>query len=166
MHIYYPTRYEEHKGVSESLIAFKQGYQIPIDRFTIEVEEALHNLNGGDTSTLEGKYIALVPSHTKGQWSSSMKKMTAKICANFKMVNYSDSIERTQDHPKLAYGGDRSIESHIQTLGVKPGCEIKGKEIIVMDDITTTGNSILACARVLRDAGAKKVMAIALAKTY
>jgi ComF family protein len=41
--------------------------------------------------------------------------------------------------------------------------EISGKSFILVDDVITTGSTINACARVLQDAGAKRVHAAAIA---
>ncbi len=42
---------------------------------------------------------------------------------------------------------------------------IREKKIIVIDDVFTTGATLKACARVLREAGAAKVLALTAAKT-
>ena len=43
--------------------------------------------------------------------------------------------------------------------------KIVGKTILLMDDIVTTGSTLSECARVLKDAGAKQVKALTLART-
>lgn len=165
LHPYYPKRFKEHSGVSESIIFFKQGYQIPIDRFTDEMKEALLQKADNDKSKFEKKYLVLVPSHTEGKWSLSLEKMAKKLCQELNMTDYSKALERVREHEKLATGGDRSIESHISTMQINPEYDIKGKEIIVLDDVTTSGNSLLASAKILKDAGAGQVSAIAIGKT-
>ena len=165
LHPYYPTRFVEHSGVSESIIEFKQGYQIPIDRFTNEMKEALIQLSNNDRSKFEGRCLVVVPSHTEGKWSQSLQKMAKKLCQELNMTDCSQALERVKEHEKLATGGDRSIESHISTMKVNTKYNIKGKKVIVLDDVTTSGNSLLASARILKDAGADRVSAIAIGKT-
>ena len=43
--------------------------------------------------------------------------------------------------------------------------KIVGKTILLMDDIVTTGATLSECARILKDAGAKQVKALTLART-
>ena len=40
-------------------------------------------------------------------------------------------------------------------------CEFNGENIIIFDDVYTTGSTVSECAKVLRDAGAGSVCAIA-----
>lgn len=47
----------------------------------------------------------------------------------------------------------------------KAGNNIFGKNIILIDDIFTTGSTLSECAKVLKEAGAKKITVITLAKT-
>ena len=43
-------------------------------------------------------------------------------------------------------------------------CEVRGKKIILIDDVTTSGTTFAEAARVLRSGGAKKILALAVAK--
>lgn len=42
--------------------------------------------------------------------------------------------------------------------------EIKGRKILLVDDVYTTGSTMIECARVLREAGAKKVIGLVIAR--
>lgn len=165
LHPYYPTRYVEHSGVSESIIAFKQGYQIPIDRFTEEMRAALLEHLGNDASKLKGRCLVVMPSHSAGKWGKALLKMAGKLCQELNMLDYSCALERVTEHEKLTAGGDRSIDSHIATMKLNPAFDVKGKKVVILDDVTTTGNSLIASAQILWSAGAEKVAAIAIGKT-
>jgi len=43
--------------------------------------------------------------------------------------------------------------------------DVKGKKVVILDDVTTTGNSLIASAQILWSVGAEKVAAIAIGKT-
>jgi ComF family protein len=42
--------------------------------------------------------------------------------------------------------------------------KIKARRILLVDDITTTGSTIFECARILKEAGAKEIWAVVIAK--
>lgn len=44
-------------------------------------------------------------------------------------------------------------------------CNPKGKKFLLIDDVITTGATVNACARLLREAGAEKVFPISIART-
>lgn len=165
LHPYYPKRYVEHSGVSESIIAFKKNDQQSIDRFTKEMKEALLEQMGNDASKLIGKCLVVLPSHSVGEWSKALLQMARKLCKELYMQDYSYALKRVTEHEKLTTGGDRSVDSHIATMKLDPAFDVKGKQIIVLDDVATTGNSLFASYRILISAGAKKVGAIVIGKT-
>lgn len=49
-------------------------------------------------------------------------------------------------------------------FALKEGTEVKGKRIILVDDVFTTGSTLAECARVLKRAGATAVFAVTLAR--
>lgn len=48
----------------------------------------------------------------------------------------------------------------------KEGVSLKGKRILLVDDIVTTGASMAECARVLRQMGAKEIVAVSVSIAY
>jgi predicted amidophosphoribosyltransferase len=42
---------------------------------------------------------------------------------------------------------------------------VKGRTILLVDDVTTTGNTLNECARMLKRAGSKEVFCLTLART-
>ncbi len=52
-----------------------------------------------------------------------------------------------------------------RTMTVERGVSLDGKLILIIDDIVTTGASLLAASKLLLDAGAEQVMPMALAAT-
>jgi ComF family protein len=52
-----------------------------------------------------------------------------------------------------------------RAFGLDGKPDLKGRRIILVDDVATTGNTMNECARVLKKAGCKKVFCLALART-
>lgn len=44
--------------------------------------------------------------------------------------------------------------------------EVKGKSILLLDDMITTGSTVEECARILKEGGAKRVIALSIATTH
>ena len=108
--------------------------------------------------------ICVVPSHDPEKVDSGIRTL-AKMLAENGRVDGTDCLVRYKKIDKLSDGGKRSIQIHINSIKVQSTNLIKGKEILLIDDVTTTGNSLIACKRILMDNGAKKVKCLALGKT-
>ena len=66
---------------------------------------------------------------------------------------------------KLAVGGERRKCIHYNSIRVSQNISIKGEDILLLDDTTTTGNSLLACRDILLANGARSVEMLALGRT-
>jgi predicted amidophosphoribosyltransferase len=51
-----------------------------------------------------------------------------------------------------------------KAFAVRDKSAVKNKVILLVDDIATTGSTIFECARALKDAGAKEIYAIVVAR--
>ncbi len=64
--------------------------------------------------------------------------------------------------------GKRNAAARAQNVraafAVKPGRDVRGKRILLVDDVFTTGATVGECARVLRRAGARSVDVLTLAR--
>jgi ComF family protein len=65
--------------------------------------------------------------------------------------------------------GKRNAEGRARNVraafAVKPGRDVRGKRVLLIDDVFTTGATVAECARVLRRAGAAAVDVLTLART-
>lgn len=73
-------------------------------------------------------------------------------------------LKRTKSIDKLATGGRREKEVHMKSISTVEEMAVTGDIILLMDDVTTTGNSLYACKEILLSHGAKEVEMFALGK--
>ena len=65
-------------------------------------------------------------------------------------------------HRRLNVQGTFEVAGGCRILRTAPS--LRGKTVVLADDVTTTGATLDACARVLRDAGTREVHALTIAK--
>lgn len=113
----------------------------------------------------EDYLITFVPSHKKNNVNSNMINLLTCIEKEFDHIKYKNCLERKNDIEKLSDGGNRKINIHLNSIEVIGHKNLyKEQKIILFDDVTSTGNSLLACKELLENLGAK-VTCIALSKT-
>ena len=76
-----------------------------------------------------------------------------------------DALKRVRATPPLK--GLNMLQRRRMVAGAfraKPGAELRGRNIVLVDDVLTTGSTANACARVLKRAGASRVDLISWAR--
>ena len=73
-------------------------------------------------------------------------------------------LKRNKSIDKLATGGNRSMETHMKSISTVLDMDIDNDIVLLMDDVTTTGNSLYACKEILLQNGAREVEMFALGK--
>ena len=74
-----------------------------------------------------------------------------------------DGLRWIREIPQAHAGGARSRGILLPLL--KVNADVKGKRVVLMDEVLSTGGSLLACADCLRAAGAEGIGAITLGRT-
>ena len=108
--------------------------------------------------------IAVVPSHDPASVESGLRSLV-RLLASGGRIDASECLVRTVKIEKLAHGGDRSVQTHLNSITVVRPELIQGRDVLLLDDITTTGNSLIACQQLLMQAGASRVQRMAFGKT-
>lgn len=112
--------------------------------------------------------ICTVPGHEKTtNESNSVSRVIDMIFSNIKPQKCYSLIQRKYEVEKKHLSNNRKfdIDAEIKSLNINPRITVKDKKIIIFDDITTTGLSLLACKKLLLSAGAKQVVVVAIGKT-
>lgn len=107
----------------------------------------------------------IVPSSKNNKYGTGLSELVMKLCEHTQMTYYPGILKRVFDIKKLADGGKRDINIHLSSIEIDNEVAVKGKVVLLVDDVTTTGNSLLACEQILLDSGALFVVKLALAKT-
>lgn len=118
-----------------------------------------------DRNVSQGISLCVVPSHDPANTESGMKWIAQKLAQNGR-VDATSCLVRHTKIVKLAHGGDRSKEVHLNSIRVENQHLVKDRAILLLDDVTTSNNSLKACQELLiRYGGATVVQCLALAKT-
>ena len=110
--------------------------------------------------------ITCVPSHRASNFNqSALALLIRDVAVSSSYVDGSQLLLRIKDivpQKTLSYQ-ERCQETHLNSVIVNG--DVKGKKIILIEDITTSGSTLKACKKILLDAGAESVICFAFAKT-
>lgn len=162
---YYPTRFVEHRGISEKIIAFKNGNTDAIDYFCRVMKDVLDERFKDNLSGLGEYTVCIMPAHDRGMYSVGLRLLARFLVDAYGMTDGIELVQRIKTHDRNANGGDRSIAGQLQTLAIDDRYAVADKKILILDDVTTSGNSILAVKRLLTDRGNNWFVSIALGRT-
>jgi len=80
-------------------------------------------------------------------------------------ISCAEVLDRVRNtRPQWRLGRQQRQENVAAAFGLKPAARVEGLNIVLIDDVCTTGSSLEACARILLDAKAKTVSAYVLAR--
>ena len=112
-----------------------------------------------------GFSICVVPSSDSSVGNNGIRYLGRKLAENGRK-DRTGFLIRQFDIKKLAEGGDRSKRIHIASIRVAGDVSVVGEDVLLLDDITTSGNSLRACRDILIANGARSVEMLALGRTY
>lgn len=111
----------------------------------------------------QGVTICVVPSSNVEKRESGIAVLGEQLAQNGR-VNKVYYLKRSKNIDKLANGGRRDKMIHMQSIDTVAEMDVTGDIILLMDDVTTTGNSLYACREILLNHGAHSVEMFALGK--
>lgn len=107
--------------------------------------------------------VCVVPSSDASKLVTGIG-MLAEMLARNGRVDKVYFLRRDRNIDKLALGGRRDQQIHMQSISTVQEMNIMGDIVLLMDDVTITGNSLYACKEILLQAGAEHVEMFALGK--
>jgi ComF family protein len=155
-------RYDE--ASRKLILAFKHG-----DRLHLAPAFGRWLKRAGDALVAEADLVVPVPLHWTRLFARRYNQAAvlahALHAAGGPPVG-ADWLVRRRRTPSQGKRNRTAREQNVRAaFAVKPGREVRGKRILLIDDVFTTGATVAECARVLRRAGALSVDVLTLART-
>ncbi len=94
--------------------------------------------------------------------SALLAKELSKLC--HVPVDYTSVIKHKATKPQVAFSGKERIQNVKGVFSVKHQDKIKGKRVVLIDDVMTTGSTLKECALAIKAAGAKSVDTLTVAR--
>ena len=105
-------------------------------------------------------YVVAVPLHWRRRWSRGFDQATelGKAVAQRLGLSFAKPLSRVEDTAPLAgVGREERFRRLRSAFRIRRGIELRGKTVLLVDDILTTGATCGAAARELKRAGARRV---------
>jgi ComF family protein len=118
----------------------------------------------------ESDIIIPVPIHPtrlrkrKYNHAALLAKKIAKL-AKIK-VDVDAIIKNSQTHSQVGLSRVERVKNLRDSFEISNSANVKGKNILLIDDVMTTGATANECARILKKCGAKRVFVVTAARTY
>jgi ComF family protein len=88
-----------------------------------------------------------------------------ELAAFLKTPLIPDVLIKTKETPAQVELSDEERKENVKNAFLCKNPEkIKGKKILLVDDVFTTGSTMEECARILKEAGAEKIIGVAVAR--
>ncbi|MHB8085329.1 MAG: ComF family protein [Dehalococcoidia bacterium] len=117
---------------------------------------------------LKGDYLLPVPLHEKRireRGYNQSELLAQEIAKHVKVPVNGQLLVRTRNNmPQTRTGSAEERRTNMENVFSCQSPEVAGKDIIVIDDVCTSGSTLEACANVLKAAGAKTVIGFTLAR--
>jgi predicted amidophosphoribosyltransferase len=115
-------------------------------------------------SDTEEYVICVIPTHAVGTAPSGIRTIAKRLCSP-PIIDGTDVLSRVFEIPKKAIDGSRDLQVEMESLTVRNKSIVKGRQVLLLDDVTTTGTSLKAGKYLLERAGVALIALLALAKT-
>ena len=87
--------------------------------------------------------VCVIPNHTKGTAASGIRTIAKRLCSP-PIIDGTYVLSRFFKTEQKTKGGSRDWQSEMESLNVRNEDLIKGRQVLLLDDVTTTGASLKA----------------------
>ncbi len=106
--------------------------------------------------------IPTVSGHVRAR-SFDHAKLLAQEVAQKMEVPFKRTLLRKQNVQQIGHGRAERLMQASQAFIMHPRVDVRGKRVLIVDDVCTTGATLSAAAAVLKGAGAKEVWGVVVA---
>jgi len=121
---------------------------------------------GQDQATNHNYLVIPLPTATSRvrQRGFGHSELLAKAIAADLRMEYSNGLRRLGQSRQLGSRREDRLTQLADSFAAKNSRRIAGRNILLIDDVLTTGGSLISAAKTLKQAGAKQVNALVFAK--
>jgi ComF family protein len=163
--------FSEYKGALRGLIHLLkyEGVTSATKPLGQMLADAIAELSASGDST---PLLVPVPLHRRRRRSRGFNQ--AELLAHAAAGNFTDKLEiapqvlvrHRETISQVGLSREERIENMHDAFRVTDPGRIRGRSVIVVDDVMTTGTTLSECARVLKRAGAERVWAATVARAF
>ena len=161
---HYPDK-DFYKKSYFSFIMLKKEAHDPFRHF--KFVKAVHNF----ITMLDGEWIICsIPGHEKttNESNALYSQVLSKVYLNGRQTLQNTLVQRKYTVDKKSMSTTERVKDYkieMESLKINDKINVKNKNVVIFDDITTTGCSMVAAKTLLKEAGAKNVVCVALGRT-
>jgi ComF family protein len=130
--------------------------------------ERLAELVNAEGDALAADVVVPVPLHRERQRERGYNQaalLSKPLAKELRLPHKAVLLMRTRARPdKQVLSLEERWESVRGAFATRPGSQVDNLRVLLVDDVLTTGATLDACARALRDAGAKSVIGLTVAR--
>lgn len=147
--------------------AEKLVWMIKFERAGIAVAEVIGDMLADTLPYFSDEVIVIsVPAATSRirQRGYDQAELIARRAARNKKLAYIPALARTTQKRQVGSSRQRRLTQLAGSFRMQKDGIVKGKVVVIVDDVLTTGATLEECARVVRKAGAKRVYGAVFAR--
>ena len=149
----------EQKILNMMILGFKDGRNVYSRIFARQMARALSEIDMSDV------VVVCVPASTRYSHVRRWKQFSAMLCRLTGAIDGFDRVQVSGSRRRAHITGECELATNIKHYVHIDADFFRGKKVLVIDDIYTTGQSSTAFIGAMQAAGASVVMAMFLAKT-